>query len=274
VERRAAAIEAALEAQGWKAGEHVAEATRRAEEEWVPANGARLVARAWTDPAFRERLFANGLAAAAELGFTLPKHHRHLVVLENTPAVHNVICCTLCSCTAFTIIGLPPDWYKDLEYRARVVRESRTVLKEMGSCCRPRSRSASGTPPPTRATSSCRCGRGHRGLVRGTARGARDARLDDRRRPPLGEVAWTASTTSAAGKASARCATCPTRRRSTPSGRKRINALYGLAVRRGLFNMDEYRHAIERMEPRHYLSRATTSAPSRAWRRCASRRAS
>ena len=132
VERRAAAIEAALEAQGWQAGEHVAEATRRAEEEWVPANGARLVARAWTDPAFRRRLFADGLAAAAELGFTLPKHHRHLVFLENTPAVHNVICCTLCSCTAFTIVGLPPDWYKDLEYRARIVRESRTVLREMG----------------------------------------------------------------------------------------------------------------------------------------------
>ncbi len=132
VERRAAAIEAALEAQGWKAGEQVAEATRRAEEEWVPANGARLVAKAWTDPAFRRRLFADGRAAAAELGFALPKHHRHLVFLENTATVHNVICCTLCSCTAFTIIGLPPDWYKDLEYRSRVVRESRTVLKEMG----------------------------------------------------------------------------------------------------------------------------------------------
>jgi nitrile hydratase len=62
----------------------------------------------------------------------LPKHHRHLVVLENTAAVQNVICCTLCSCTAFTIIGLPPDWYKDLEYRSRVVREARTVLREMG----------------------------------------------------------------------------------------------------------------------------------------------
>jgi len=62
----------------------------------------------------------------------MPKHHRHLVVLENTSAVQNVICCTLCSCTAFTIIGLPPDWYKDLEYRSRVVRESRTVLREMG----------------------------------------------------------------------------------------------------------------------------------------------
>jgi nitrile hydratase len=62
----------------------------------------------------------------------MPPHHRHLVVLENTPEVHNVICCTLCSCTAFSIIGLPPDWYKDLEYRARIVRQSRTVLKEMG----------------------------------------------------------------------------------------------------------------------------------------------
>jgi len=132
VERRAAAIEAALEAHGGKAAAHVAVATRRADEEWVPANGAKLVAKAWTDPAFRERLFADGRAAAAELGFELPKHHRHLVFLENTPAVHNVICCTLCSCTAFTIIGLPPDWYKDLEYRSRVVRESRTVLKEMG----------------------------------------------------------------------------------------------------------------------------------------------
>ena len=132
VERRAAAIEAALEAQGWKAGEVIAEATRKVEEEWQPANGARLVAKAWTDPDFKRRLLADGRAAAIELGFEFPRHHRHLVVLENTPAVHNVICCTLCSCTAFTIIGLPPDWYKDLEYRSRVVRESRTVLMEMG----------------------------------------------------------------------------------------------------------------------------------------------
>ncbi|HEY5324588.1 MAG TPA: nitrile hydratase subunit alpha [Caldimonas sp.] len=115
VERRAAAIEAALEAQGLKPGEFVLEATRKVEQEWLPANGARLVARAWTDPAFRQRLLADGRAAAAEFGFELPRHHRHLVFLENTAAVHNVICCTLCSCTAFTIIGLPPDWYKDLE---------------------------------------------------------------------------------------------------------------------------------------------------------------
>ncbi|MEP7301873.1 MAG: nitrile hydratase subunit alpha [Caldimonas sp.] len=132
LERRAAAIEAALEERGLNVGGQIDDIVRRVEEEWVPRNGARLVARAWTDPAFRRRLLANGRAAAAELGFELPRHHRHLVVLENSEHVHNVICCTLCSCTAFTIIGLPPDWYKDLEYRARVVRESRTVLKEMG----------------------------------------------------------------------------------------------------------------------------------------------
>jgi nitrile hydratase len=132
VERRVDAIQQALDERGMKATEAVDELKKLAEEEWVPQNGARVVARAWVDPAFRERLFANGRAAVAELGFSMPKHHRHLVVLENTPTVQNVICCTQCSCTAFTIIGLPPDWYKDLEYRARVVRESRTVLKEMG----------------------------------------------------------------------------------------------------------------------------------------------
>ena len=131
-EQRVGAIEAALEERGMKPAEFIEEITRLAEERWVPENGARVVARAWTDPAFRQRLFANGRAAVAELGIDMPRHHRHLVVLENTPTVHNVICCTLCSCTAFTVIGLPPDWYKDLEYRARIVRQSRTVLKEMG----------------------------------------------------------------------------------------------------------------------------------------------
>lgn len=132
VERRVQAIEAALEERGIKAGEFIVQATHLAAETWLPQNGARVVAKAWTDAAFRQRLFANGRAAVTELGIEMPRHHRHLVVLENTPTVHNVICCTLCSCTAFTVIGLPPDWYKDLEYRARVVRESRSVLKEMG----------------------------------------------------------------------------------------------------------------------------------------------
>ena len=132
VEGRAAAIERALDARGWEPAAFVEEQGRQIDEQWLPANGAKVVARAWTDPAFRQRLLSNGRAAVAELGLSMPLHHRHLVVLENTPTVHNVICCTLCSCTAFTIIGIPPDWYKDLEYRARVVRQSRTVLKEMG----------------------------------------------------------------------------------------------------------------------------------------------
>ena len=132
MEQRVDAIQAALDERGMKASEAVAEHGHRAQEEWVPANGARIVARAWVDPAFKARLMADGRAAVAELGLSMPKHHRHLVVLENAPKVQNVICCTLCSCTAFTLIGLPPDWYKDLDYRARVVRESRTVLKEMG----------------------------------------------------------------------------------------------------------------------------------------------
>jgi nitrile hydratase len=130
--RRAAAIEAAMEARGLQAAQAVEQGIHNAEEVWLPERGARVVARAWIDPAFRARLLADGKAAVAELGIELPRHHRHLVVLENTPSLHNVICCTLCSCTAFTVIGLPPDWYKDLEYRARIVRESRTVLREMG----------------------------------------------------------------------------------------------------------------------------------------------
>ena len=132
VEQRVAAIQQALEARGLPVAQAVEDLEHKAQEEWIPRNGARVVARAWADAAFRERLLANGRSAVMELGLSMPAHHRHLVVLENSPKVQNVICCTLCSCTAFTIIGLPPDWYKDLEYRSRVVRESRTVLREMG----------------------------------------------------------------------------------------------------------------------------------------------
>jgi nitrile hydratase subunit alpha len=132
LEQRLDAVQAALQAHGLDTAAGVADLAHKAVEEWVPQNGARLVAKAWSDAEFRKRLIADGRAAAMELGLTMPPHHRHLVVLENTAAIHNVICCTLCSCTAFTIIGMPPDWYKDLEYRSRVVRQSRTVLKEMG----------------------------------------------------------------------------------------------------------------------------------------------
>jgi nitrile hydratase len=132
VEQRVEALESVLKGRGANAAEALEELRHLAEEQWIPQNGARVVAKAWVDPAFRKRLLENGRAAVAELGLSMPQHHRHLVVLENTPKVQNVICCTQCSCTAFTLIGLPPDWYKDFEYRSRVVRESRTVLKELG----------------------------------------------------------------------------------------------------------------------------------------------
>jgi nitrile hydratase subunit alpha len=129
--RRVDAIEAALAERGVQSTQPAEELRHLAEEGWA-RGGARVVAKAWVDAEFRKRLLADGKAAVTELGLSLPTHHRHLVVLENSPKVQNVICCTLCSCTAYTIIGLPPDWYKDLAYRSRVVRESRTVLKEMG----------------------------------------------------------------------------------------------------------------------------------------------
>jgi nitrile hydratase len=131
VEDRVDAVQSLFDERAMTPPQTVEELQHLAEEEWA-ANGPRLVAKAWADPQFRQRLLANGAQAVAELGMPMPKHHRHLVVLENGPKVQNVICCTLCSCTAFTLIGLPPDWYKDLEYRSRVVRESRTVLREMG----------------------------------------------------------------------------------------------------------------------------------------------
>ena len=132
IEQRLDAIQTVLHRHGMQPAEFIETFDELAHEHWVPSNGAGLVARAWIDPAFKQLLLSNGMAAIREAGLTMPPHHRHFVVLENTADIHNVICCTLCSCTAFTIIGLPPDWYKDLEYRARVVRESRTVLQEMG----------------------------------------------------------------------------------------------------------------------------------------------
>jgi nitrile hydratase len=132
IEQRLDSIQTVLEQHGMEPDKFIDTFHDLANEHWVPENGARLVARAWSDPEFKQRLLADGTAAIQQMGLSMPLHHRHFVVLENTADIHNVICCTLCSCTAFTIIGLPPDWYKDLEYRARVVRESRTVLQEMG----------------------------------------------------------------------------------------------------------------------------------------------
>ncbi|WP_406273819.1 nitrile hydratase subunit alpha [Actinacidiphila glaucinigra] len=96
-----------------------------------PLNGAKVVARAWTDPQYKRRLLQDGTAAIAELGFTGPQGE-HIVVVENTPTTHNVVVCTLCSCYPWPVLGLPPSWYKDPAYRSRVVREPRAVLSEMG----------------------------------------------------------------------------------------------------------------------------------------------
>ncbi|MEV7237988.1 nitrile hydratase subunit alpha [Streptomyces sp. NPDC051020] len=96
-----------------------------------PLNGAKVVAKAWTDPEYRRRLIEDGTAAIKELGFS-GQQGEHIVVVENTATTHNVVVCTLCSCYPWPVLGLPPSWYKDPAYRARIVREPRTVLAEMG----------------------------------------------------------------------------------------------------------------------------------------------
>lgn len=96
-----------------------------------PHNGAQVVARAWTDPAYKERLLADGTAAIAELGFS-GMQGEDMVVVENTPEVHNMLVCTLCSCYPWPTLGLPPVWYKAAPYRSRAVSDPRGVLKEFG----------------------------------------------------------------------------------------------------------------------------------------------
>jgi nitrile hydratase len=96
-----------------------------------PRNGARVVARAWTDPAYKQRLLADATSAIAELGFG-GAQGEHMVALENTPKIHNLVVCTLCSCYPWSVLGLPPAWYKSAPYRSRSVIHPRGVLKEFG----------------------------------------------------------------------------------------------------------------------------------------------
>jgi nitrile hydratase len=131
VAARTRALEEALAAKGLVPDGFLDEIATRTEQELSARNGAAVVAKAWTDAAYRARLLADGTAACAELGFAGPQGE-YIVVLENTPAVHNVVVCTQCSCTAWPVLGLPPDWYKSPAYRARVVREPRPLLREMG----------------------------------------------------------------------------------------------------------------------------------------------
>jgi nitrile hydratase len=132
VEARIAAIESVLVEKGILDIDAVDEIVKHFEDNLGPMNGAKVVARAWTDAAYRERLLSDGTAAIKELGFSGPEGD-HMVVVENTPKVHNLVVCTLCSCYPWPTLGLPPKWYKAPAYRSRAVREPRRLLAEMGT---------------------------------------------------------------------------------------------------------------------------------------------
>jgi nitrile hydratase subunit alpha len=131
IEARVAALEELLVEKGYLRHEDIDRFVQHYEHDVGPLNGAKVVARAWTDPDYKQRLLTNGTRAIAELGFGGPEGD-HMVVVENTDHTHHVVVCTLCSCYPWPVLGLPPEWYKSAPYRSRVVREPRTVLAEMG----------------------------------------------------------------------------------------------------------------------------------------------
>jgi nitrile hydratase len=131
VEERVAALERVLVGAGVVDEASIDAVVELFEQHMGPQNGAKVVARAWIDPDYKARLLADGTAAIAELGFGGPEGD-HMVVVESTADVHNVIVCTLCSCYPWPTLGLPPNWYKSPPYRARMVREPRALLAEMG----------------------------------------------------------------------------------------------------------------------------------------------
>jgi len=128
---RVKALESLLVEKGLVTTDAIDQIVETYEHDIGPMNGAKVVARAWVDPEYKQRLLANGTAAIAELGFG-GAQGSEMVVLENTPVVHNVVVCTLCSCYPWPVLGLPPAWYKSLAYRSRVVIEPRKVLSEFG----------------------------------------------------------------------------------------------------------------------------------------------
>ena len=132
VEARVAAIEAVLTERGLFDRAALDEVVRHFEDDLSPLNGSKVVAHAWIDPDYKARLLVDGTAAIAELGFGGPEGD-HMVVVENTPTVHNLVVCTLCSCYPWPVLGLPPVWYKSPAYRSRAVREPRALLAELGT---------------------------------------------------------------------------------------------------------------------------------------------
>ncbi|MBK5012663.1 nitrile hydratase subunit alpha [Pseudomonas sp. S60] len=130
--QRARALLKVMQDKGMVPEGYIEQLTDLMENQWDPANGARVVARAWVDEDYRRLLLEDGTAACAEYGYTGPQGE-YIVALEDTPTVKNVIVCSLCSCTNWPVLGLPPEWYKSFEFRARLVREGRTVLRELGT---------------------------------------------------------------------------------------------------------------------------------------------
>ncbi len=131
LEARVKALESLLIAKGLVAPETLTKLVETYENDIGPMNGARVVARAWVDPAYKQRLLTNATAAIAELGFS-GLQGEHMVVIENTPKIHNLVVCTLCSCYPWPVLGLPPVWYKSAPYRSRSVIDPRGVLREFG----------------------------------------------------------------------------------------------------------------------------------------------
>ena len=131
-QRRVRALETILVEKGYVDPAALDELIETYETRVGPHNGARVVAKAWADPAYREWLFTESGAAIASLGY-VGRQGENIVALENTPDVHNMVVCTLCSCYPWPVLGLPPSWYKDSAYRSRVVREPRAVLAEWGT---------------------------------------------------------------------------------------------------------------------------------------------
>ena len=131
LEARVKALESLLIAKGLVSADTLTKLAETYEHDLGPMNGAKVVARAWVDPAYKQRLLTNATAAIAELGFG-GLQGEHLVVVENTPKVHNMIVCTLCSCYPWPVLGLPPTWYKSAPYRSRSVIDPRGVLREFG----------------------------------------------------------------------------------------------------------------------------------------------
>ena len=185
VEARVDALEALLIEKGILDPAAIDAIVEYYEHDVGPMNGAKVVARAWTDPDYKSRLLDNGTAAIAELGFGGPEGE-HMVVVENTPEVHNVVVCTLCSCYPWPVLGLPPNWYKSAPYRSRMVREPASRARRNGLRRARRRRDPGmgllGRDPISGAPDAARR---HPASRRSAARRARHSRFHDRGRAPM-----------------------------------------------------------------------------------------